>query len=58
MGIKFIGPNYKLIELLGNKSKAKEWLMENCSDLIEWKNAPKNEKKLSFADEVASWLDL
>lgn len=24
MGIKFIGPNYKLIELLGNKSKAKE----------------------------------
>ena len=24
MGIKFIGPNYQLIELLGNKSKAKE----------------------------------
>ena len=24
MGIKFIGPNHKLIELLGNKSKAKE----------------------------------
>ncbi len=24
MGIKFIGPNYKLIELLGNKSQAKE----------------------------------
>ena len=24
MGIKFIGPNYKLINLLGNKSKAKE----------------------------------
>ena len=24
MGIKFIGPNYKLIELLGNKSRAKE----------------------------------
>ena len=24
MGIKFVGPNYKLIELLGNKSKAKE----------------------------------
>ena len=24
MGIKFIGPNYKLIESLGNKSKAKE----------------------------------
>ena len=24
MGIKFIGPNYKLIELLGNKSTAKE----------------------------------
>ena len=24
IGIKFIGPNYKLIELLGNKSKAKE----------------------------------
>lgn len=24
MGIKFIGPSYKLIELLGNKSKAKE----------------------------------
>ncbi len=23
-GIKFIGPNYKLIDLLGNKSKAKE----------------------------------
>lgn len=28
IGIKFIGPNYKLIELLGNKSKAKE-TMEN-----------------------------
>ena len=24
IGIKFIGPSYKLIELLGNKSKAKE----------------------------------
>ncbi len=24
IGIKFIGPNYKIIELLGNKSKAKE----------------------------------
>ena len=24
MGIKFIGPDYRLIELLGNKSKAKE----------------------------------
>ena len=29
MGIKFIGPNYKLIELLGNKSKAKE-TMKRC----------------------------
>lgn len=29
MGIKFIGPNYKLIELLGNKSKAKE-TMKKC----------------------------
>ena len=24
IGIKFIGPNYKMIELMGNKSKAKE----------------------------------
>lgn len=29
MGIKFIGPNYKLIELLGNKSKAKETMKMN-----------------------------
>ena len=28
IGIKFIGPNYKLIELLGNKSKAKETMKE------------------------------
>ena len=28
MGIKFIGPNYKLIELLGNKSKAKETMKQ------------------------------
>ena len=24
IGIKFIGPTYKMIELMGNKSKAKE----------------------------------
>ncbi len=28
IGIKFIGPNYKLIDLLGNKSKAKETMKE------------------------------
>lgn len=28
IGIKFIGPNYKLIELLGNKSKAKNTMKE------------------------------
>lgn len=28
MGIKFIGPSYQLIELLGNKSKAKSTMQE------------------------------
>lgn len=41
-----------------NKVKAKNWLKENCADLVEWKNAPKNSRPKSSADEVAEWLDL
>lgn len=41
-----------------NKSKAKNWLRDNCADLVEWKNAPKNVKAKSSADEIAEWLAL
>lgn len=35
IGIKFIGPNYKLIELMGNKSKAKETMKAAEIPVIE-----------------------
>ncbi|MCI9016798.1 MAG: acetyl-CoA carboxylase biotin carboxylase subunit [Clostridia bacterium] len=35
IGIKFIGPNYKLIELMGNKSKAKETMKAAGIPVIE-----------------------
>lgn len=35
IGIKFIGPNYKLIELLGNKSKAKETMKDAGVPVVE-----------------------
>ena len=35
IGIKFIGPNYKLIELLGNKSKAKETMKNAGVPVVE-----------------------
>ncbi len=35
IGIKFIGPNYKLIELMGNKSKAKETMKAVGIPVIE-----------------------
>lgn len=42
-----------------NKSKARNWLVENCpKEDIEWKNKPKTVRGLSSADEIASWLDL
>jgi acetyl-CoA carboxylase biotin carboxylase subunit len=36
IGIKFIGPNYKLIELLGNKSEAKETMKKARSSRCSW----------------------
>lgn len=33
-GIKFIGPDYKLIELLGNKSRAKETMKRACVPVV------------------------
>ena len=41
-----------------NRTNAKTWLKENCADMIEWKNAPKNSRPKSSADEVAEWLNL
>ena len=36
MGIKFIGPNHELIELLGNKSKAKRNNEKSRSSCSSW----------------------
>lgn len=42
-----------------NKSKAKNWLLENCNEKdVEWKNKPKNVRPMSGAQEIASWLNL
>ena len=41
------------------RSKAKAWLVKECSDRIEWKNKPQgNRQQKSGADIIASWLDL
>ena len=41
-----------------NKSSAKKWLLKNYNDNITWKNAPKNARPMSSAEEIASWLEL
>ena len=40
------------------KTEAKKWLYKNCNEDIEWKNAPKNARPMSSAEEIASWLKL
>lgn len=43
------------------RADAKKWLTENFdgTDEIEWKGRPaKREKRMSAAEEIASWLDL
>ena len=45
MGIKFIGPNYKLIELLGNKSKAKETMKKAGVPVVPGSEGLTNSKK-------------
>ncbi len=49
MGIKFIGPNYKLIELLGNKSKAKETMKKAGVPVV-----PGSEGLIKSKDEAVS----
>lgn len=38
IGIKFIGPNYKIIELMGNKSKAKETMKRAGVPVVQGSN--------------------
>ena len=38
IGIKFIGPNYKLIELMGNKAKAKETMKKAGVPVVQGSN--------------------
>ena len=45
MGIKFIGQNYKLIELLGNKSKAKETMKKTGVPVVPGSEGLINSKK-------------
>ena len=45
IGIKFIGPNYKLIELLGNKSKAKETMKKAGVPVVPGSEGLINSKK-------------
>ena len=54
MGIKFIGPNYKLIELLGNKSKAKETMKKAGVPVVPGSNGliKSKEEAVELADEI------
>ena len=54
MGIKFIGPNYKLIDLLGNKSKAKETMKRAGVPVVPGSNGLiySKEQALSMAEEI------
>jgi len=47
IGIKFIGPSYKLIELLGNKSKAKETMKNAGVPVVPGSNGLINSKEES-----------
>lgn len=54
MGIKFIGPDYRLIELLGNKSKAKETMKNAGVPVVPGSNGLINSKEeaISLAEEI------
>lgn len=54
MGIKFIGPDYKLIELLGNKSKAKETMKKIGVPVVPGSDGLiySKEQALKLAEEI------
>ena len=54
MGIKFIGPNYRLIELLGNKSKAKETMKKAGVPVVPGSEGliKSKEEAVSLAEEI------
>ncbi len=54
IGIKFIGPNYKLIELLGNKSKAKETMRNVGVPVVPGSEGIINSKKeaIELAEKI------
>ncbi len=54
MGIKFIGPDYKLIELLGNKSKAKETMKRAGVPVVPGSDGLiySKEQALNLAEEI------
>ena len=54
IGIKFIGPNYKLIELLGNKSKAKETMKNVGVPVVPGSEGIINSKKeaIELAEKI------
>lgn len=54
MGIKFIGPNYKLIELLGNKSKAKETMRDAGVPVVPGSNGliKSKEEAVELAEQI------
>ncbi len=54
IGIKFIGPNYKLIELLGNKSKAKDTMKNIGVPVVPGSEGLINSKKeaIELAEKI------
>ncbi len=52
MGINYIGPSYELIELMGNKSKAKETMKKAGVPVVEGSDG--NVESLQGAKEVAT----
>ena len=54
IGIKFIGPKYELIELLGNKSKAKETMKEAGVPVVPGSEGLiyNKEQAIQLADEI------
>ena len=54
MGIKFIGPNYKLIDLLGNKSKAKETMKKAGVPVVPGSEGliKSKEEAVSIAEQI------
>ena len=52
MGINYIGPSYELIELMGNKSKAKETMKKAGVPVVEGSNG--NVESLQGAKDIAN----